>query len=889
MADNHPINGDGDDGGDSNNTPGSAMSAGSAAERTDEPMIKGRYVLHHCLSTTSLMALYWVHDEQAEEPDALSATADKNLLLAIINPAISALRGFEQAFRNNRAYFALPKHGQPHVIDDGKEPGGQLWFAMRDTDGILLSERLQELDDRSLPVDTANRIAHAIYQTTQSLQDQPYGFIEPGIIQKAENNTYKLLNAPIVRALQQTLSTQQEQKLALHSPYLSPSVAVGDLPVAEDDSFAIAAVYYELLTHQTPFAKRSTLEAAVHGDAPHTIKKLNEHQWQALKNALAFQRKPRPANPQQLLKQLNSKQRKKLVYPVAAVAALGISAFAVYHLIGKVGEVLPTDTQALQQQTDTAATLPDPLVSSDTDNTESRTNTGNDTQTPAQDTPPPASTADETTKPLLSPVATDTAITTDTDTATANAADIQQLLDKARQAIAANQFIATGTKTDTATTHLQAVLEHSPEHAGALALLNEVINEQHQQVQAALEARNYNQAEQQLEVTDALISEFALADFLIPQARLEATLENKLHKQTMIAQYLERAQAAMQRDKLTQGDEEGEGAVDYLRALLLEVPDHPEGQALLKDIVSRQHQQARQLMREQAFEEARSILDSSQRIIGRYRFDALAEKQLQLEDRYRDRQLADNMPEIPEPTQITRTPQTTAAPPPTSTQQQTNTRSTAASTSDNPRRREREQAAQAQRPATAQAATTTAATAEDTTPATASTPTNTPDRLVTHNSGDDDGLILLPMPEPQVSFESNEPAAPLAQTPAPAPTPATPTLLPDDAFDYALPAIGQAPDPQPDNPTDPAPSAPTVSYDTVLPAVPERSAATDNGVNTLFFADSVVNNQAIPNESTNNVQIPASAPPELDIPEIPLSTIDDGLPVLPLPPDDAAQ
>ena len=166
------------------------------------------------------------------------------------------------------------------------------------------------------------------------------------------------------------------------------------------------------------------------------------------------------------------------------------------------------------------------------------------------------------------------------------------------------------------------------------------------------------------------------------------------------------------------------------------------------------------------------------------------------------------------------------------------------------------------------------------------------------------------MPEPQVSFEAatditadattdqpSETVAPATPT-TPTLTPTTPNVtsetlqpsLPDNAFDYALPAIENPTIPQvqtnAEPETAPAPIAatpinittpsPVVSYEEIAPA-------------TVIPPDVTANNQAIFNESTNNVQIPETLLDEDAIPEIPLSTIEDGLPVLPLPSDDAAQ
>ena len=92
-------------------------------------------------------------------------------------------------------------------------------------------------------------------------------------------------------------------------------------------------------------------------------------------------------------------------------------------------------------------------------------------------------------------------------------------------------------------------------------------------------------------------------------------------------------------NNVMQGDERSESAVGYLSALFEAYPNHPEGTKLLKRIIRQQHEQASGALQKRNNDEARRYLNDSQKLIGRYTLDDMVENQLDLEKRYRDKQL----------------------------------------------------------------------------------------------------------------------------------------------------------------------------------------------------------------------------------------------------------
>ncbi|CAA6817974.1 MAG: Unknown protein, partial [uncultured Thiotrichaceae bacterium] len=289
-------------------------------------LIDSRFALRHLLTKTALADIYWANDLH----NATETSPEKNVLILLVTPALVHQQGFDDAWQQTLSRPPPPSTAYPHIIAYG-ENSGEYWLALNNIDGELLSERIKALDERGLPPDGALDMLENISHVLSGIQAGPFGYLEPGAIQQTPTG-YIILNAPLVKVQQQltTSSRAATNKLALHSGYISPSVAVGDTPVTEDDTFSSAALLYALLAGAAPYGERSTLTSVTQEYRPAPLKKLSKSSWEVLSSALAFQRKPRAENPDKLLTALRKANKRNILFPVTVAAALGVMAFAMY-------------------------------------------------------------------------------------------------------------------------------------------------------------------------------------------------------------------------------------------------------------------------------------------------------------------------------------------------------------------------------------------------------------------------------------------------------------------------------------------------------------------------------------------------------------------------------
>ncbi|HPY39423.1 MAG TPA: hypothetical protein PLM98_02800 [Thiolinea sp.] len=330
----------------------------TAAPKADAPLIENRFALRRKMSFTALADVYWADDLHTPT----QGEQDHIVLLILVAPVLSNISGFSKAWDAVMSRPAPPAVSYPNILDWGNE-GANYWFTCTNTQGTLLSEYFNELDKRGLSPDQSFAITETVSHSLSNVQAGAFGYFEPGTTLRTDHG-YVLLNAPLVKVMHSLLLQQTGVRapLALHSAWLSPSVAVGDMPVTEDDSFSMASLYQMLLSQQPPYGQQSTLAALARGTAVTISPKLKPEAQQLLSQALSLQRNQRPENPETLLKGLSRKNHRKLLLPIAALAALGVVVYASYHLVSKFNgllhETTPTTQVVATPQPTTTSTAP---------------------------------------------------------------------------------------------------------------------------------------------------------------------------------------------------------------------------------------------------------------------------------------------------------------------------------------------------------------------------------------------------------------------------------------------------------------------------------------------------------------------------------------------------
>lgn len=602
------------------------------------PILQERYALRRCMANTALGKLYWAQDLKQTQGNGEQA----NVLAFTLLPALAQDPVFEQVFGHVLPTYQKSMPGMPQILDDGKTADGTRWMVMLNISGMLLSERLAELDDRGMPLPEAlellDNLKHVFASQTP---DGVFGYAEPNAILLTEKAPC-LLTAPVAAALRMAYRNPPSEytRQTLHSGYISPDVLLGDTPTSADDTFSIACLAYHLLQGLPPFGKQTTLEAAVRNFAPGSIRKLRPDTWAALQQGLNLKRAARQPTPTALLRILQRKQQKKLLLPAVALVAASAVAITTYQLLSSWGE--PPENAA-----DTRITGLEAI--------------------PSNNTPQPdaADTATLVGERGLPPVPDQDSVQAEADKLAAETANqTKPTTTKELSVLQAQAADAIRTGKPAALDYLRQAVALAPDNTKTQQLLTQLITDQHAETEALLSAGKLEEASKLLSTTDRLITEFTLADSLKRQVSLEAEVSQAQRKlalaqeqetpatnatippettaapsdtdDTNSRQYLERAQQAISYGNLSRGDDRSESAIAYLSPLLAQTPDHPDAMKLLEKIVAAQQEEARTLLSKRDTDKARTALNDSQTLIGKYKLDNQVEEQIALEKRYRE-------------------------------------------------------------------------------------------------------------------------------------------------------------------------------------------------------------------------------------------------------------
>lgn len=606
-------------------------------------LIGGRYDLIRCMADTALGKVFWACDKQqsAQKNDGCN-----HVLVLTVLPSLARNTIYEQALRQVLPNYREKHPTEPLISDDGKEADGTRWIVAQNIRGMLLAERLHELDDRGIPLNETISILQRLAEAVSHHRPNGiFGFLEPGAVLAEDNNSYCLLNSPLVAALRLANNgiIQRPDKLqTFHSGFISPEVAVGEAPQTADDTFSIACIGYNLLQGRAPFGQQSTLEAIVHHTMPHSLSKRKGkgNVWPALQKGLGLNRKERPPTPTSLLNNLQAPKRPALLFPAIAAGIAVVVAFAGYQILSglRTSEESTTTTTIPAFEGNEPVTLTNEVAPAAAD--ETTTQVDNEQQTAAEQ----AKTAEEAARIEAIKREAEAQVQAELAAAdktadTAQQQEITQLLKDAEQAAQDNNLINLDPTQPTATYYLAKVLKLDSENAEARQLLTQIVNKLHDQAETLISQQEQNKASKLLATSDKIIADFTLSDSLQRQVKLEIAAEKAGHEQDGQAhteQYIERAKHAIDYGNLTEGDDRSDSAIAYLSALFDASPNNPDGIKLLKKIIGLQHKQAKAELRKNNTDKARALLDDSQKLIGEYTLDDQVEAQLDLEKRYRD-------------------------------------------------------------------------------------------------------------------------------------------------------------------------------------------------------------------------------------------------------------
>ena len=206
--------------------------------------LEGRYEIERELGEGGMATVYLAKDLKH----------NRNVALKVLKPELAAVVGAERFLAEIETTANLQ---HPHILPlfDSGETDSFLFYVMPYVEGETLRERIER--DKQLPVDEAVRIATSVASALQHAHDRGviHRDIKPGniLIQDGQPVVADFGIALAVGAAGGARLT--ETGLSVGTPYyMSPEQATGDQGVGPpSDTYALAAVLYELLTGEPPY------------------------------------------------------------------------------------------------------------------------------------------------------------------------------------------------------------------------------------------------------------------------------------------------------------------------------------------------------------------------------------------------------------------------------------------------------------------------------------------------------------------------------------------------------------------------------------------------------------------------------------------------------------
>lgn len=276
-------------------SPSAMRTAGSAQGRSELPevgdTVKGRFELVEELGRGGMGAVFRARDlrkVEALDPDPWVA----------IKFISGALLGFD------RAFVALQREAKnaqtlnhPNIVKvfDFDRDDGMVFLTMEVVNGIPLHKRLRELDTRPMDVAERRRLSHGMlagmaYAHARGIS---HADLKPSNMMIDAEGELKILDFGIARRTEYDTVFDADDLFALTIDYASPEMLARQRPLPSDDVYALGCILHALHGGGHPFDHVRADQARGERRKPARPATATRVQWQALRKALAFERKTR--------------------------------------------------------------------------------------------------------------------------------------------------------------------------------------------------------------------------------------------------------------------------------------------------------------------------------------------------------------------------------------------------------------------------------------------------------------------------------------------------------------------------------------------------------------------------------------------------------------------
>jgi hypothetical protein len=322
----------------------------AATELDTGTVIKDRFVLKEQIGRGGMGIVFAALDRRKEE------TRDPNpwVAIKILNPEFAhhsdALVSLQREARKAQSLA----HPNVATVFDFDRDDNMVYLTMELLRGKTLSSVVQAARghgvDRvqawSIVRDIASGLAYA------HRKGIVHADLKPGNVFLLDDGRAKILDFGIARAVSSGSAANEVAHEAKDTfdagvlgayteAYATEEMMTGTDPHPADDIYALGLIAYELLAGQHPYQRRSSVEARKLRLKPDAPKGVNRREWRVLQRCLSFDRRERPRDAAEFLRQLAGiRPLQKALIAASLVLALAAGFFA-YRSYIEAGPAIP--------------------------------------------------------------------------------------------------------------------------------------------------------------------------------------------------------------------------------------------------------------------------------------------------------------------------------------------------------------------------------------------------------------------------------------------------------------------------------------------------------------------------------------------------------------------